>query len=298
MRPKCSYTELPALALDLSKALDDYSVRRRSALPHCRAVHTCYVPTTRACTQACTELPSGGTSTLRFSPQCIVQVSGKRVLVVCSVLPWVEAIMLEREAKVWTTGFNGVAPIWNGTSTNPVTIIAPAELMRIATETKGTLDNGAHPDEKRFDALVCLGCVQHAGLGAYGEPIDPNGDVAMMKEMHSWTRPGGRLFLSLPTGDSDTIFFIKHRIYGKEGCAQGHHACSRLDRAALCGGRKAQSRRRGWQGRIKSWCRCGSNPGADVGRRAFRSAADRRTSRGRPLPAHLLVAAATVRAGE
>ena len=70
--------------------------------------------------------------------------------------------MLEREAKVWTTGFNGVAPIWNGTSTNPVTIIAPAELMRIATETKGTLDNGAHPDEKRFDALVCLGCVQHA----------------------------------------------------------------------------------------------------------------------------------------
>ena len=149
-------------------------------------------------------------------PQCIDQVSGKRVLVVCSVLPWVEAIMLEREAKVWTTGFNGVAPIWNGTSTNPVTIIAPAELMRIATETKGTLDNGAQPDEKRFDALVCLGCVQHAGLGAYGEPIDPNGDVAMMKEMHSWTRPGGRLFLSLPTGDSDTIFFNKHRIYGKK----------------------------------------------------------------------------------
>ena len=65
---------------------------------------------------------------------------------------------------------------------------------------------------------------------------------------------------------------------GTEGCAQGHHACSRLDRAALCGGRKAQSRRRGWQGRIKSWCRCGSNPGADVGRRAFRSATDRRTS--------------------
>ena len=85
---------------------------------------------------------------------------------------------------------------------------------------------------------------------------------------------------------------------GTEGCAQGRHACSRLDRAALCCGRKAQSRRRGWQGRIKSWCRCGSNPGADVGRRAFRSAADRRTSRGRPLPAHLLVAAATVRAGE
>jgi SAM-dependent methyltransferase len=153
-------------------------------------------------------------------------VKGKKVLVVCSVLPWVEALVLELGAsQVYTTPFHDKKPVWSGASSgehSPVTILTHDDLFRLVIDSKGGHDAVLQHEheEVRFDAVICMSCVQHAGLGAYGEPLDPDGDIIMMKEMRKWARPGGRLYISLPTGDADALFFNSHRLYGKTRFAE------------------------------------------------------------------------------
>jgi len=66
----------------------------------------------------------------------------------------------------------------------------------------------------RFDAAIAVSVVEQAGLGMHGEPIEPNGDLDLMGRLKRWIKPGGLLFLVLPTGDDRTIFNA-NRIYGE-----------------------------------------------------------------------------------
>lgn len=71
---------------------------------------------------------------------------------------------------------------------------------------------------EEFDVAVSFSSLEHAGLGRYGDPLNPNGDIEAVKQIHCMLKPGGIFFLGLPTSTfgSGYIHFNAHRIYGQE----------------------------------------------------------------------------------
>jgi hypothetical protein len=65
------------------------------------------------------------------------------------------------------------------------------------------------------DSVECLSCmhvVEHVGLGRYGDPIDPQGDVRAMGELTRVVARGGSLIFVIPVG-RPKILYNAHRIY-------------------------------------------------------------------------------------
>lgn len=70
--------------------------------------------------------------------------------------------------------------------------------------------SGAPP----FALAVSFSGLEHDGLGRYGDPVHPDGDLAAMREIWLSLRPKGILLLSVPTCHRDTLFYPWHRVYG------------------------------------------------------------------------------------
>ena len=66
-------------------------------------------------------------------------------------------------------------------------------------------------------SLSCMHVVEHIGLGRYGEPIDPSGDIKACRELARVLAPGGRLLFVAPIGGVARIEFNAHRIYDVAG---------------------------------------------------------------------------------
>lgn len=65
-----------------------------------------------------------------------------------------------------------------------------------------------------FDAIISISSMEHPGLGRYGDPVDPDGDLKEMKKMKSLVKKDGLFFQSVPVG-VDYVTWNAHRIYGK-----------------------------------------------------------------------------------
>jgi len=65
-----------------------------------------------------------------------------------------------------------------------------------------------------FDVLISISSFEHDGLGRYGDPIDPFGDIKAMEKCKKMLKPNGILFLAVPVGP-DCLVWNAHRIYGK-----------------------------------------------------------------------------------
>ncbi|MDQ5962374.1 MAG: hypothetical protein QG653_181 [Patescibacteria group bacterium] len=63
-----------------------------------------------------------------------------------------------------------------------------------------------------IDSLSCMHTVEHVGLGRYGDPLDPNGDLKAVAELSRVTKKGGNLLFVVPIG-KPKIEFNAHRIY-------------------------------------------------------------------------------------
>lgn len=61
--------------------------------------------------------------------------------------------------------------------------------------------------------------IEHIGLGRYGEPLDPDGDLKAIAELKRVLKPGGSLFFVTPVG-KPRIQFNAHRIYSYEQIAE------------------------------------------------------------------------------
>jgi SAM-dependent methyltransferase len=64
-------------------------------------------------------------------------------------------------------------------------------------------------------SLSCMHTVEHVGLGRYGDPIDPNGDLKAISELKRVLANGGSLLFVVPVG-KPKIEFNAHRIYSYE----------------------------------------------------------------------------------
>ena len=61
-------------------------------------------------------------------------------------------------------------------------------------------------------SLSCLHVIEHVGLGRYGDPIDPDGDIKSIRELVRVLAPGGNLLIATPVG-RPRINFNAHRVY-------------------------------------------------------------------------------------
>lgn len=63
-----------------------------------------------------------------------------------------------------------------------------------------------------IESLSCMHTVEHIGLGRYGDPIDPEGDIKAINELKRVVKPGGTILFVVPVG-KPKIMFNAHRIY-------------------------------------------------------------------------------------
>lgn len=62
-------------------------------------------------------------------------------------------------------------------------------------------------------SLSCMHTVEHIGLGRYGDPLDPDGDLKAIAELKRVLAVGGNLLFVVPVGGTAKIMFNAHRIY-------------------------------------------------------------------------------------
>ena len=58
--------------------------------------------------------------------------------------------------------------------------------------------------------------IEHIGLGRYGDPIDPQGDIKAAKELSRVLAKDGSLLFVTPIGQKPLIEWNAHRIYTYE----------------------------------------------------------------------------------
>jgi SAM-dependent methyltransferase len=66
--------------------------------------------------------------------------------------------------------------------------------------------------DQSVHSLSCMHVVEHVGLGRYGDPLDPDGDLKAMAQLQRVVAPGGSLLFVVPIG-RPRIVFNGHRIY-------------------------------------------------------------------------------------
>jgi len=130
-------------------------------------------------------------------------IVGRRGIVIGSEDPWVEAILLHHgAAKLLTVEFGKIV------SKIPQYI----ETMVPTEFTEKFLNNKI----QQFDFGISFSSLEHDGLGRYGDVFNPIGDLQSMAKMLSVIKPGGLMFVAVPTGDGyDALVWNAHRIYGK-----------------------------------------------------------------------------------
>lgn len=69
--------------------------------------------------------------------------------------------------------------------------------------------------DREVASLSCMHVVEHVGLGRYGDPLDPDGDLKAMRELQRVVAPSGSLLFVTPVGQP-CIRFNAHRIYAYE----------------------------------------------------------------------------------
>lgn len=128
-------------------------------------------------------------------------IEGKDVAVVGSLRPWIECICLARGAKsVTTIDYN--PPVLEGAT-------CPVNLRSIHVDDQDM-------NKYKYDVIMSYSSIEHSGLGRYGDPIDPDGDLKTMRDVFPLMlkSDGARLlFLGVPVS-ADVLEFNAHRIYG------------------------------------------------------------------------------------
>ncbi|MGD9921565.1 MAG: DUF268 domain-containing protein [Pseudorhodoplanes sp.] len=64
-------------------------------------------------------------------------------------------------------------------------------------------------------SLSCMHVLEHIGLGRYGDPLDPDGDLKAIAELVRVVAPGGDLLVVTPVG-KPRIQYNAHRVYDHE----------------------------------------------------------------------------------
>lgn len=122
-------------------------------------------------------------------------LSNKKIAILGSNEPILEAIVLAHGAKK-VTSIDYNKPIYDHEAIECLSI---AELNQ---------------QNNKYDIAFSISSFEHDGLGTYGDPVDPIGDIkAMQNVKDKILKKDGILVLAVPIGQ-DTVVWNVHRIYG------------------------------------------------------------------------------------
>ena len=121
-------------------------------------------------------------------------ITNKNVAVIGSISPWIEAILLNLNNNVTTVEYN----VPNLTS-DLLKCISYWDFQKTS---------------ELYDCIVTYSSIEHSGLGRYGDPLDPEGDIKCMKDINNNIINNGILIWGAPVGH-DALVWNAHRIYGK-----------------------------------------------------------------------------------
>ena len=122
-------------------------------------------------------------------------VENKKVAVVGSETPWLEAILINLNNDVTTIEYN----------------ISETNFDKLTTK---DYFNYFENNKDTYDCIVTYSSIEHSGLGRYGDPLDPKGDIKTMKVIRDNLKSDGLLIWGAPVGH-DALVWNVHRIYGK-----------------------------------------------------------------------------------
>jgi hypothetical protein len=71
--------------------------------------------------------------------------------------------------------------------------------------------------DEPFDYILNVSTTEHVGLGRYGDPLDPDGDLKAMRRLKRWMRLNGDgiQIMTIPIG-VDAVVGQYHRVYGPQ----------------------------------------------------------------------------------
>ena len=119
-------------------------------------------------------------------------IKGKHICIMGSAYPWYEAMAILFGAEKCT-----VIEYSDRKSFHPkIEYIKPSEA-----------------GEQLYDACFSISSFEHDGLGRYGDPLNPDGDLEAMKNMKKILKKDALIYLAVPTGN-DCVYFNVHRVYG------------------------------------------------------------------------------------
>ncbi len=117
-------------------------------------------------------------------------VYNKHVLVVGSGRPWYECVLFTRGAATITT-----------LEYRPIR----SDLLRVTPIQR--------LDDRKYDVILSISSIEHFGLGRYGDPLNPQGDLEIMARLRGVLQPDGFFILAVPVG-VDCLTWNAHRVYG------------------------------------------------------------------------------------
>ncbi|QMU65069.1 MAG: DUF268 domain-containing protein [Flavobacteriaceae bacterium] len=127
-----------------------------------------------------------------------IQVEGKKTMVIGSVSPWLECILLAYKAKEILTIEYG-------------TISYDGKDIKVLDRLKQPL-----PPPETYDIVCSFSSIEHNGLGRYGDPIDPEGDLNTMNEIFNVLVTEGIAVIGVPVAVNNVLVGNGHRAYSKE----------------------------------------------------------------------------------
>jgi hypothetical protein len=122
-------------------------------------------------------------------------LNDRRVAIIGSGTPWLEAMVLNYGCQQVTTVEYQI-PICQHPSINTV------HYDHWKTETT------------QYNLILSYSSVEHTGLGRYGDPLNPNGDLETMNEIRHHLSDDGFLMLGVPVG-ADALSWNGCRVYGQ-----------------------------------------------------------------------------------
>lgn len=129
-------------------------------------------------------------------------VQNKNIAVYGSVDPWLESFLILLGAQhVVTIEYNRLT-------------YEDSRITTIAMDGFAELYSSTGKYAKYFDTVISLSAFDHDGLGRYGDPLNPNGDLSVMQLVKTIIKPTGIMMLTVPIGP-DVVVFNLHRRYGR-----------------------------------------------------------------------------------
>jgi len=128
-------------------------------------------------------------------------IKEKESVVIGTEQPWVESMLLRNSAEHVTT-----------LEYNELVLNHPK--LGVKTPYRYAQDY-LEGNVKQFDVAASFSSLEHSGLGRYGDPLNPFGDLEAVAQVWCMLKPGGIFFLAVPSAGKCFIQWNEARHYSE-----------------------------------------------------------------------------------